>query len=107
MARFAGDVGYGVATEVAPGVWEDTIIRRRMYGDVLREQRNIRSDDKVLPEINVNNSISVVADAYANTHFYAIRFVEWSGALWTVTNVEVRSPRLILTIGWVYNGPKN
>lgn len=107
MARFAGDVGYGVATEVAPGVWEDTIIRRRMYGDVLREQRNIRPDDKVLPEINVNNSISVVADAYANTHFYAIRFVEWSGALWTVTNVEVRSPRLILTIGGVYNGPKN
>lgn len=107
MARFAGDVGYGVTTEVAPGVWEDTIIRRRMYGDVLREQRNIRSDDKVLPEINVNNSISVVADAYANTHFYAIRFVEWSGALWTVTNVEVRSPRLILTIGGVYNGPKN
>lgn len=107
MARFAGDVGYGVATEVAPGVWEDIVIRRRMYGDVLREQHNIRSDDKVLPEINVNNSISVVADAYAKTHFYAIRFVEWSGALWTVTNVEVRSPRLILTIGGVYNGPKN
>jgi hypothetical protein len=46
-----------------------------------------------------------MADAYANEHFFAIRYVEWAGVLWTVSMVEVQSPRLLLRLGEVYNGP--
>jgi hypothetical protein len=60
---------------------------------------------KVNDDLSVNNSISIVADEYANEHFFAIRYVAWAGTLWTVTNVEVQSPRLLLTLGGVYNGP--
>lgn len=106
MARFYGRIGYGESLETAPGVWADEITERLYYGDVVRVQRNLREGEQLNFDLNVQNSISIVADAYANDHFFAIRYVEWAGVFWTVSAVEVQSPRLILRLGEVYNGPK-
>jgi hypothetical protein len=105
MARYFGRVGYGETVEHAPGVWEDEIVEHLYYGDVIRNARNLREGENLNFDLSVQNSISIVADAYANDHFFAIRYVEWAGVLWTVTSVEVQSPRLILRLGEVYNGP--
>lgn len=105
MARFFGRIGYGETVEGAPGVHVDTIVERSYYGDVIRNARNLREGENLNPDLSVQNSISIVADAYANDHFFAIRYVEWAGVLWTVTSVEVQSPRLLLRLGEVYNGP--
>jgi hypothetical protein len=106
MARFYGKVGYGTTVETKPGIWEDVIIEMSYFGDVQRNIRQLQSGERVNGDLSVNNSISIVADAYANANFFAIRYVEWVGTLWTVSDVEVRSPRLLLTLGGVYNGPK-
>jgi hypothetical protein len=105
MARFFGRVGYGETEETKPGVWVDTIVEREYYGDVIQNMRNLREGENLNPDLSVRNSISIVADAYANDHFFAIRYVEWAGTLWTVSGVEVQSPRLLLRLGEVYNGP--
>lgn len=105
MAKFYGDIGYGESVETRPGVWEDRIIEKEHYGDVIRNTRQLESGEKVNDDLSVGNSISIVADAYANTHFFAMRYVKWAGALWTVSHVEVQRPRLILRLGRVYNGP--
>ncbi len=106
MARFHGRIGYADSqVETSPGVWVDEIVEHSYFGDVVRNQRNLREEDKLNFDLNVQNSISIVADAYANDHFFAIRYVEWAGVLWTVTAVEVQSPRLLLRLGEVYNGP--
>lgn len=105
MAKFYGEIGYGDTVEVEPGVWEDTITVRSYYGDVIRNSRKLEGGDKVNSDISVGNSISIVADAYANDHFFAIRYIRWAGALWTVSDVEVKSPRLILRLGGLYHGP--
>ncbi len=105
MARFFGRIGYGETVETAPGVWEDVIVERSYYGDVIRNARNLREGENLNFDLSVQNSIRIVADAYANEHFFNIRYVEWAGALWTVTSVEVQSPRLLLRLGEVYNGP--
>jgi hypothetical protein len=111
MARFYGRVGYGESVEVldesdvGTGVWEDNIVEHSYYGDVIRNTRNLQEGENLNFDLSVKNSISIVADAYANEHFFAIRYVEWAGALWTVTSVEVQSPRLLLRLGEVYNGP--
>jgi hypothetical protein len=105
MARFFGRIGYGESVEKNPGVWVDEIIEREYFGDVIRNARNLRQGENLNLDLSVQNSISIVADAYANEHFFAIRYVEWSGALWTVDSVEVQSPRLLLRLGEVYNGP--
>lgn len=105
MAKFYGEVGYGLTVETAPGVWRDQITEQKYFGDVIRNSRKLDTGDKVNGDITVGNSISIVADAYANTHFFAIRYVRWAGTLWVVSDVEVQSPRLILRLGGVYNGP--
>jgi hypothetical protein len=105
MARFFGRVGYGTSVETDSGVWEDQIVEYSYYGDVFRNSRYLREGEGLNSDLSVENSISIVADAYANEHFFAIRYVEWAGVLWTVTSVEVQSPRLLLRIGEVYNGP--
>lgn len=105
MARFYGEIGYGETAEQSPGVWEDSIIERPYYGEVIRNTRRLDGGGKVIDDLSVSNSISVVADAYANDHFFAIKYVRWMGVLWTVTEVEVQRPRLILSLGGVYNGP--
>jgi hypothetical protein len=105
MARFFGRVGYGIPKETAPGVWVDEIIEHSYFGDVIRNARNLREGENLNPDLSVQNSISIVADAYANDHFFAIRYVEWAGTLWTISSVEVQSPRLLLRLGEVYNGP--
>lgn len=106
MAKFYGEIGYGEPVETVPGVWEDSIIEFKYYGDVIRNTRKLQDGQSVNNDLSVNNSISIVADAYANEHFFAIRYIKWAGTLWTVSDVEVQSPRLLLMLGGVYNGPK-
>lgn len=105
MARFYGRIGYGETKESAPGVWVDDIVEYSYYGDVIRNSRKLSEGENLNNDLSVENSISILADAYANDHFFAIRYVEWAGALWTVRKVEVQRPRLILWLGEVYNGP--
>lgn len=104
--RFYGKVGYGATVETAPGVWKDVITEVSYYGDVIRNTRVLNEGDRVNDDLSVGNSISIVADAYANQNIFAMRYVEWMGALWVVKDVQVLSPRLLLTLGGVYNGPK-
>jgi|SRR5688572_839420 len=105
MTRFSGNVGYGIPTDKGDGVWDDVISERLYQGDVFRPSARHANDQKVNSDLTVGNAISIVADAYANNHFFAIRYVKWRGALWEVTNVDVESPRLILRLGGIYNGP--
>lgn len=107
MARFYGEVGYGdtVESPVGSGVWKDQITEIPYFGDVIRNTRKLDSGEKLNDDISVSNSISIVADDQAIKHFFQIKYVRWAGVLWTVTNVEVKSPRLVLSLGKVYNGP--
>ncbi|RPI66910.1 MAG: hypothetical protein EHM43_10485 [Ignavibacteriae bacterium] len=107
MARFYGEVGYGesIETPADSGIFVDEICEFAYYGDVIKSTRQLENGEGLNSDIRVNNSISIVADQYAIDHFFAIRYVRWAGAMWTVDTVEVRSPRLILTLGSVYNGP--
>jgi hypothetical protein len=106
MAKFFGVIGYGETVESAPGVYQDSIVEYKYSGDVIRNTRKLQEGENLNNDLSVGNSISIVADAYANEHFFAIRYIEWAGALWTVSDVEVQSPRLLLRLGGVYNGPK-
>lgn len=104
--KFYGAIGYAsVPAETAPGVFTESVTERPYFGDVVRNSRKLQGEEKVNADISVGNSISVVADAYANENFHAIRYIRWTGTLWTVSDVEVRSPRLLLRLGGVYNGP--
>ena len=107
MAKFYGPVGYAPeeSIETKPGVYEDIPTEIKYRGDVLRNTRRLDTGDKVNSDISVSNSISIVSDAYMNANFHRIRYVQWMGTRWIVSEVEVEHPRLILRLGGVYNGP--
>lgn len=104
--KFFGRIGFGKTVDRGNGNWEDEITERQLFGDVIKDTRRFVSADKVNPDITISNSISVVADSYAIENTSAIRYVEWAGALYTVSDFEIQSPRLILRLGGVYNGPR-
>lgn len=109
MAKFIGAIGYAEQTETAPGVFEDVIVERQCSGDLIRNSRRLSEDSSgfvLNQDLSVGNSVSIVADAYAMNHFFAVRYIKWSGAYWTVSTVEVQPPRLLFRMGEVYNGPK-
>lgn len=106
MARYYGRIGYAETVETAPGVWEEKIIERNYYGDVIRNSRRWETGESLNDNLVVSNSISIIADDYAYTHLAFIRYVEWMRCLWKPSSVEVQRPRLILQIGGVYNGDK-
>ena len=105
--RFCDFVGYGEDVKSAGGVWTKEITEIKYFGDVQRNTRRLSdTGEKVNLDISVGNTISIVADAYAYEHFFAIQYVKWAGALWTVSEVTVERPRLQLRLGGVYNGPR-
>lgn len=104
MAKYHGVIGYVQTVETSPGVWEEQITERTYYGELVRNTSRFQSAGQLNDDINIANEISIIADPFANENFHAIRYVEWMGAKWKATNVEVRYPRLVLTLGGVYNG---
>lgn len=104
MAKYYGIVGFAETVETSPGVWKEQIAKRPYYGDLIRNVRNLQSSDQLNDNINVSNEISILADPYANENFHSIRYVEFMNAKWKVSSVSVQYPRLILTIGGLYNG---
>ena len=104
MAKFYGIIGYAESVEVEPGIWEDQMTERRYYGDLIRNTRRLQSSDKVNDDITTSNEISILADPFAYENFHSMRYVEFMGTKWKVVNVDVQYPRLILSLGGVYNG---
>lgn len=104
MAKFYGEIGFVETVETVPGVWKEQIVPHNYYGDLIRNIRRLQGSENLNDNINVNNEISIVADPYANQNFHMIRYVEFMGTKWKVSNVDVQYPRLVLTLGGVYNG---
>ena len=103
MAKFYGNVGFFDTTEVQPGVWEEQITVRKYYGDLVKNTSKHTGVNEINGNINISNSISILADPYANSNFQKIKYVEFMGAKWIVSNVEIQYPRLVLTTGGLYN----
>ena len=104
MAKYYGQVGFAETTETRPGVWEEVITQHEYYGDVIRNARRWENGESLNDNLIISNSISILADDYAYEHLANIRYVEWLGAFWKPTHIEVQRPRIILQVGGVYNG---
>ena len=104
MAKFYGSIGFASVEEKADGVWDEVITEVNYTGDVIRNTRGLQPGDSLNDDLTTRNIISIIADPFANHNFHTMRYINWMGANWKITNVEVQRPRLILTIGGVYNG---
>lgn len=104
MPKWYGVIGYAETVETTPGVWKEQVTKRNYYGDLTRNTRRLQTADKLNDDINISNELSIVADPYAMNNFHSMRYAEFMGTAWKITNVEVQYPRLILSLGGVWNG---
>lgn len=103
MGRFYGAVGYAKMVETVPGVWQEEITERNYTGETVRNVSKWRDGEHLNSNIVLDNRISIVADPFAYNNFATIRYVVYMGVKWQVPSIEVQRPRLILTMGEVYN----
>ena len=102
--KFYGKIGFGETVEKSDGIWVDTIVEKDYYGDILKNVKRSEDAAKVNDDISISNQLSSVSDPYLTNHFHAIKYVTMFDTNWKVTSVEVQFPRLLLTLGGVYNG---
>lgn len=103
MAKFYGMIGYEMTVETEPGIFEEQCVEHMYIGDVIKDTRRIQDAGKVNSDITINNQFSIIADPFANEHFHSMRYIVFMGVKWKITEVEVQYPRLILSVGGVYN----
>ena len=104
MGKWYGKIGFAETVKTKPGVWEELITEKEYFGDLTRNTRRLQSSSQLNDDINVANEISIVADPFANQNFHSMRYIEFMDAKWKISSVEVQYPRLILTVGGLYNG---
>jgi len=102
MAKFYGKVGYVLTEETAPDVWMPVEVERDYYGDSLN-LTSLRRGVEVNDNIELSCEIQILADPYAFEHYAYIKYVVIDGFRWSVKSVKPRYPRLVLSIGGVYN----
>jgi hypothetical protein len=105
--RFHGKVGYGETVETSPGVHEEVITEREHFGDVVRSSLTSAQGEHLNKDLVTTNTVRIMADTYSRANRLNIRYVEWTGIRWVVSEVELdpERPRLLLRLGEVYNGP--
>lgn len=105
--RFFGEVGYDMPVTDDYGVTTSHLVKRNYYGDVQHMATRWQNTENLHDDISVNHRISIIADPFANQNFPFIKYVEWMGTRWNVNSADLEYPRLILTLGGVYNGPQD
>ena len=104
MAKFAGLVGYVTQKESESGVWLPETVERKMHGDVIRAASSFNANEKVNEDVILQQRISLVGDQYAYANFTGLKYVTYLGVKWKVLSIEVNRPRLVVTLGGVWNG---
>ena len=106
MAKFYGMIGFETEAEdpAGSGIWKMQIVERPYCGDLLENIGRHESDAKINNDFTINNRVSILADPYALHALRDMRYVIWMNTKWKISSADVQFPRIILSIGGVYNG---
>lgn len=105
MGKFTGRLGYLFQEETSPGVWEERVEEYECVGDIISANRKWEKGESFTDELNVSNRFSIVAAAFVTKNLAYMRYLKWMDVAWKITNADIQYPRIILTIGGVYNVP--
>lgn len=104
MAKYYGKIGFALTEETKPGVWEEHIQEKEYYGEILQDTRRWQSSEHLNDDIDISNRFSIISDPFISTNIHMLRYLTWMGVKWKITSIEVAYPRLVLSVGGVYNG---
>lgn len=101
--RYCGNIGFLATYESRPGIWTEDIIERTYRGDVIKNGARWENGTSINDNVTITNQISVLADSYILEHTHLMKYIEFLGTKWKISSVDVQRPRLVLTLGGIYN----
>lgn len=104
MTKCSGVIGYTLSVETQPGVWTDTPTEKKYYGDIVRDNRRIVDNSQINDNVNISNNISIVSNKFMLENLAFMKFITFMNSKWKINSVDIKPPRLIITIGGLYNG---
>lgn len=104
MTRCAGNICYALAVEKQPGVWSEDIVEKKYYGEVIKDNRRVTDQGEINGSININNNISVVSNKFMLDNMSFMRYITFMNSKWKINSVDIKPPRIIISLGGLYNG---
>lgn len=104
MAKYYGKIGFALTEETVPGVWTESIKEVNYYGEILTDTRRWEATEQLNDDLKISNRFSIISDPFISANIHTIRYLTWMNVKWKVNSIEVAYPRLILSVGGVYNG---
>lgn len=103
MAKCSGVIGYALAEETQPGVWSEGITEKKYYGDVVRDNRKIVDQGNINSSVTISNNLSILSNSFMLSNMAHMRYATFMKSKWKISSVEIKPPRIIITIGGLYN----
>lgn len=100
--KWFGKIGYSDYVETEPGVWENVITELSYFGDIIRNFKSDNQGNSINGDISVTNQISILSNPFLSNNFHKIKYITFGGAKWTIGTVEVRYPRILISLGSLY-----
>ena len=106
MAKYSGMLGYVMpAKEDPPGIWKPSAVVEKLgRGDLIGQTINNEDVGGLSDGININNKLSIIMDPFVNKNLESLKYVILYGTRWEIKSMTINRPRVILTLGGVYNG---
>lgn len=104
MSKCSGIIGYALAVETQPGVWSESITEKNYYGDVVKDNRRIVDNAQINSNINISNNISIVSNKFMLENLAFMKYLTFMKSKWNISSVDIKPPRIIITLGGIYNG---
>ena len=106
MGKYAGKIGFAEHNvEEDVDVWDDQIVERNYYGDLVSNNRRYDPADTLSGNVTYTNQFSIVGDTYLFENLANIRYITWKRNRWVVSSADEHYPRVTISIGGLYNGP--
>lgn len=103
--KFSGKAGFRINdVEIEPGVYEPTVVTKAIKGDiVINRYQHQNSDKSTIDNVRITNQLSIVANQFLNENIANLLYVEFQGVKWKVETFDIRPPRVVVSLGGVYN----
>lgn len=97
-------IGFISTVETEPGIWENVTIEKKYFSDIIRNSINISSRGEINDTITYSSNVSLIANSYIRDNLHYMKYVIIDGYKWSITSIINEYPRLIISIGGIYNG---
>ena len=102
--KYSGNIGFAESYEKDTGIWNTShILEMPYYGDVVKNYRRVTENGKINDDVTIGNQFSIVGNKFAYESMGRMRYITFAGQKWKITNVELQYPRLIISVGGIYN----